>query len=184
MKDRLFALVRTDPWRMNALTAARDLGLPDGWIGAGFVRALVWDHLSGRATPTRLDDVDVIYFDPANMDEATEKAHNEKLKLLLPSVPWSCKNQARMHLKFGAGNPYKDTEDGLRHWLETPTAVALRLDGEGNFHLLAPFGLTDLFAMRIAPTPYARLNRPDQYRGRVLSKPWRSQWPKLEIILP
>lgn len=183
MKEKLFALARNDPWRMAALEAARDLGLPDCWIGAGFVRAMVWDHLSGYDAPTQLDDVDVIYFDPADTDEATEKVHDEKLKALMPAVPWSCKNQARMYLKFGGGRPYVSTEDGLRHWLETPTAVALRLDAAGELHHLAPFGLEDLFAMRIAPTPHAA-TRADQYKNRVLKKPWRTQWPKLEIVMP
>ncbi len=40
-------LLLTDPLRMQALLAVRDLQLPDAWIGAGFVRDAVWDHLHG-----------------------------------------------------------------------------------------------------------------------------------------
>lgn len=184
MKEKLFSLVSNDPWRMDALRAVRDLGLPDGWIGAGFVRALVWDHLSGYEAPTKVDDIDVIYFNPANADESAEKAYDEQLTARLPGLPWSCKNQSRMHLKFGNGAPYQSTEDGLRHWLETPTAVALRLDNDNVLHVLAPFGLDDLFALRIRPTPYAIAHKPAAYAERVRTRPWRALWPKLEIVMP
>jgi hypothetical protein len=184
MQQRLFSLAKADPLRMAALAAVRDMDLPDCWIGAGFVRAMVWDHLSGYVQQTPVDDVDVIYFDPAHTDEGMEKEYDARLKAMLPGIPWSCKNQARMHLKFGRGAPYIGTEDGLRHWLETPTAVALRMDGQNALHLLAPFGLDDLFNMRIAPTPYAREHKPEQYLARARAKPWRKLWPRLVLVGP
>ena len=45
---------------VDALRAVHHLGLPDCWVGAGFVRALVWDHLHGYNEATPLDDVDLI----------------------------------------------------------------------------------------------------------------------------
>ena len=36
-------LIAGQPWRRRALEAVAALDLPDGWIGAGFVRAPVWD---------------------------------------------------------------------------------------------------------------------------------------------
>ena len=180
-------LVAGDPWRMRVLETVRALDLPDCWVGAGFVRALVWDHLHGHAEPTPVDDVDVVYFNAERTDPAVEIRHEQGLAALWPAeqpaVPWSVKNQARMHLR-NADSPYADTSDALCHWLETPTTVAVRMDGVGTLELLAPLGVDDLLAMRIAPTPHARKRRLDAYRERVLAKPWARQWPRLDIIVP
>lgn len=183
---RLAGLIAADPWRMRALRAVAGLALPQGWIGAGFVRTLVWDHLAGLARPTPIGDADVVYFDPADPDEATEKRLEARLTSDCPlvflgqPVPWSMKNQARMHVRNG-DPPYRDVADALTHWLETPTAVAVRLDAGGRIEVLAPFGLEDLFRMRIAPTPHARAHRLADYRQRVASKPWARQWPGVTI---
>ena len=115
-------------WRQAALAAVADLGLPDGWIGAGFLRTPVWDRLHGKNTATPLDDLDVVFFDPSNLDPATEARLEARLRAAQPGLNWQVRNQARMHLRNG-DRPYRSTADALRHWLETPTAVALRLVG-------------------------------------------------------
>ena len=180
-------LIAGDPWRRCILETVRALELPDSWVGAGFVRALVWDHLHGYSEATPLDDVDVVYYDADRTDRQVERRHEERLADLWPAdqrlVPWSVKNQARMHVRNGDA-PYRNTADALCHWLETPTAVAVRMDPAGALQLLAPLGVDDLLAMRIAPTPHAQNRRLGAYRKRVLSKPWARQWPKLEVINP
>ncbi len=183
--EDLLRLIAGDGWRMAVLRAVRGLGLPDCWVGAGFVRALVWDRLHGYERPTPLADVDVVYFDRRITDRAVEDGHERRLAALWPAelaaVPWSVRNQARMHSRNGDA-PYGDTADALRHWLETPTAVAVRLNADDGLELLAPFGLADLYAMRIAPTPHALDRRWAAYRDRVESKPWRRQWPRVRIV--
>jgi hypothetical protein len=176
-------LIASDPWRLDVLRTVRDLELPDCWVGAGFVRALVWDHLHGYDDPTPLDDVDVIYFDDDNTDKAEDRLYEERLADVLAQVPWSVKNQARMHRRNG-DKPYRDTSDALCHWLETPTAVAVRMDDDEQLELLAPLGLDDLLAMRIVPTPHALNQRLSAYRERVLAKPWARQWPRVDIKIP
>jgi hypothetical protein len=94
-------------------------------------------------------------------------------------VPWSVKNQARMHLKNG-DQPYQDTNDAMHHWLETPTCVAVALDDGGRLRLLAPYGLADLFNLVIRPTP-AGLRRSADYNTRVAGKPWRQTWPRISV---
>ncbi len=44
----ILALVAGDAWMMGALEAVAALGLPDAWIGAGFLRGAVWDRLRLR----------------------------------------------------------------------------------------------------------------------------------------
>ena len=182
----VLGLIASDPWGMSVLETVRALGLADCWVGAGFVRALVWDRLHGYREPTPLDDVDVVYYDAERTDPVEERRQEERLAALWPAdrpaAPWSVKNQARMHLR-NRDAPYRDTADALCHWLETPTAVAVRMDHEGSLELLAPLGVDDLLAMRIAPTPHARKRRLGAYRERVLDKPWARQWPKLDVII-
>lgn len=68
------------------------LQLPDCWVCAGFVRSKVWDVLHAYTSRTPLPDIDVIYYDPVDVDETIEKALDEKLQELRPGLPWSTKN--------------------------------------------------------------------------------------------
>src|SRR3990167_2279381 len=69
-------IIREDEWMMSVLRIAEGLHLPDWWIGAGFVRSKVWDHLHGYKERTPLPDVDIIYFDKTIFSQ-------EKLALFL-----------------------------------------------------------------------------------------------------
>ena len=110
-------LIRADPWMMRVLGAAAALGLPDWMIGAGFVRNKVWDHLHGFANAeVRTADIDLIYFDPTDLRESTEKEYDRRLRAAC-DVNWSAKNQARMHEVTGDA-PYTSAADGLAHWVE------------------------------------------------------------------
>ncbi|MBI4031068.1 MAG: nucleotidyltransferase family protein [Proteobacteria bacterium] len=167
---------------MEALRAVAALNLPDGWIAAGFVRNLVWDSLHAYPSMTPLNDVDVIYYDAANIDKAAEKLYEEKLRANLPEIPWSVKNQARMHIKNG-DPPYSSIEEALMNWCETPTAVGARIDTEGKIELIAPLGIADLVDGVCRPTPLT-LGKPEkinEYRERVKSKRWAETWPLLKI---
>ncbi len=177
---RLRALILGDPWRLQVLTAARGLALPDWAIGAGFVRSAVWDHLQGFTERSALDDIDLLYFDPGDLSEDREKAYDRRLGEAAPGIPWSVKNQARMHLRNDDA-PYRGTEDALRHWLETPTAVAVRLETDGRLTVMAPHGLDDLWAMRTRPTPSGR-RRHAEYAARMKAKDWPGRWPRVRVM--
>lgn len=172
---RLIALLRADPTRMRLLAAVEDLCLPDCWIGAGFVRALVWDHLHDRTASPLDTDVDVVWFDPAHATAAVDRELEAVLTAQDATVAWSVTNQARMHGR-NSDDPYASAEDALRHWPETATAVAVRRMA-GRLEILAPFGLADLFAMTIRPTPAFRGARSSIVRDRVRDKRWLTRWP-------
>ena len=115
--SEILDLIRADPWMMRVLGAAAALGLPDWMIGAGFVRNKVWDHLHGFANAeVRTADIDLIYFDPTDLRESTEKEYDRQLRAAC-DVNWSAKNQARMHEVTGDA-PYTSAADGLAHWVE------------------------------------------------------------------
>ncbi|GAB6262514.1 hypothetical protein PSSHI_27580 [Photobacterium sp. R1] len=76
LADRLSQWLRQDDLRMSVLAVVESLNLPQAYVGAGFVRNLVWDHLHGYSPPTPLNDVDVVYFDPS--EQTQEKPGKQK----------------------------------------------------------------------------------------------------------
>ena len=173
------ALFLANPWRLSVLRAVRRLHLPDAAVGAGFVRNAVWDRLHGYERPTALSDVDVLYFDPADLSPERDRDLQRRLAAGMADVPWSVSNQARMHLRNG-DPPYVGTEDAMRHWLETPTCVAVRLECGDRLTMIAPYGIDDLMAMRCRPTPHGG-TRFAAYVARMREKDWPACWPKVRV---
>jgi hypothetical protein len=182
LADRLETILRQAPLRMQALAIVRSLNLPDWAIGAGFIRAAVWDALSGFTTASAVDDIDVLYFDATDRSTERESEIEKRLRDIEPTLPWSVRNQARMHLRNGDA-PYASTADALRFWLETPTCVAVRIDADDRFEIMAPYGLEDLFAMTIRPTPRGRV-RHTEYSARITEKKWHERWPNVTVEMP
>ncbi len=147
-ETRLREIIAGTPILLEMLRAVEATGLPDAWIAAGTIRSAVWDTLHGRPVATGWADVDVL-FDAGDVSREREGAPEAALAQLMPGLPWEVRNQARMHLKTGL-RPYRDTEDGLRHFAETPTAVGVRMQGT-HIEIIAPHGLDDLFAMVSRP---------------------------------
>ncbi|MFH5925447.1 nucleotidyltransferase family protein [Roseomonas xinghualingensis] len=178
---RLRALIRADPWRMALLREVAALDLPDAWIGAGFLRDIAWDALHGRRPSPCRGDVDVVWFGAApSMSE--DRVLEARLRAALPGVDWSVTNQARMHARNGDA-PYRDTADAMRHWPETATAVAARLNG-GAVEILAPLGLEDLLGGVIRPAPRFTGEKRDIVERRVAAKGWLARWPLLRRAEP
>jgi len=177
----LTALITSDPWRMRVLRHVEGQHLPDCWVGAGFVRCAVWDHLHGRAPTTDLTDIDVIWFDPQRTAPADDAAIERRLADLDPTLPWSVKNQAAMHLRNG-DRPYRSSQHAMAFWPETATAVAVRLHRE-TLEIAAPFGLDDLFALVVRPTPAFAGHKRPMFDARVGAKRWRERWPGLTVIV-
>jgi uncharacterized protein len=163
------------------LLHVESLGLPDCWIGAGFIRNTVWDVLHGRAIDvSRLNDVDVIFFDPSDTGRERESDLENRLHEISPGAIWSVKNQARMHRRNGDA-PYRDTFDAVAHWAETATALAAR-SLDGRIDVMAPHGVKDLLNLIVRPAP-AFEQKMEVYRERVLSKDWPARWPRLTMLM-
>jgi len=175
----LLSLIAADTARMCLLRLAQGLGLPDCWIGAGFVRSAVWDHLHGYPRSLSMGDVDVVWFDRVRASADEDRRIEVKLASAAPGVAWSVKNQARMHER-NADRPYASCEDALRHWPDTSTAVAVRLT-DGHLDVLAPFGLDDLFSLIVRPTPAFIGERLPIVRARLQEKRWLERWPRLRV---
>jgi uncharacterized protein len=178
--DDITAFIIADSRRRAILDAVHRQRLPDWAVGAGFIRSAVWDALHGYAGPTPIADVDVLFFDAADVTRGRECTIEAALAEAMLDVPWSVKNQARMHRRNGDA-PYIDTSHALRFWLETPTTVAIRIDDDGVATLLAPFGVEDLLAMVCRPTPRGR-ERLSQYHQRMREKGWPARWPRVRTL--
>lgn len=176
-------ILADDPLRMAALRAVQALQLPDGWIGAGFVRDAVWDHLHGYGQCSIAGDVDVVWFDAAQRDPEQDYALEAQLNRQQPIFNWSVKNQARMHLRNGHA-PYHSTQHALQLWPETATAVAVRLGEMTGIETIAPYGLDDLFALRLRPTPSFEHEKLPVFRQRVIAKRWMERYPELQLLIP
>ena len=173
----IIQLVMNDQQMMDILKTASTLELPDWWICAGFVRSKIWDTLHGFQKRTALGDVDLIYFDNLNINETDEKRLEKLLFEVMPEVPWSVKNQARMHLKNNL-NPYTSSTDAISKFTETATALGVKLDQTGNILLTAPHGIDDVLQLIVRPTPLFRDSAEllKIYNKRLAEKNWSNTW--------
>lgn len=184
-RDDILKEIEEDSWMMEVLRSSEKLNLPDWWVCAGFVRSKVWDYLHGYAERTHLGDIDVIYYDEKDLDEEMEKKYEHRLNGLMPGLPWSVKNQARMH-EVNDLPPYDSSVDAISQFPETATALGVKLNERGELEFTSPHGLEDLIAMKICPTPAfeqdERLMK--TYWKRLESKNWKQKWPKVEVAAP
>jgi len=174
-------LVHDDEWMMDVLRAAENLNLPDWWIGAGFLRNKVWNYLEGRNVKAT-QDVDLVYFNASNTEAETDWSYDEKMKKDFPCADWEVRNQARMHY-INDFKPYDSTEDGIAHWVETATCIAVKLENN-ELKFLFCHGTDDLFGLIARPiTQFKDPSLIDTFHNRIQSKNWREQWPNLKIKL-
>ncbi|MGJ9459878.1 nucleotidyltransferase family protein [Oceanobacillus sp. CF4.6] len=168
---------------MDILLSAKSLNLPDWWICAGFVRSKIWDTLHNFNERSPIPDIDVIYFEPTNINKMEEKGFEEMLMALMPNIPWSVMNEARMHIHSNM-SPYSSSVDAISKFPETATALGVKLDGKDNVILTAPCGINDVVNLEVKPTPYFKdyKKRVEIYEGRITKKNWKSTWYKLKVF--
>jgi hypothetical protein len=182
---RLGSILLGSEWFVTVLEAVRESDPHDWLVGAGVIRNQVWDHLHGYATPTPVRDVDVAYFDPADLSRERDERLEADLRVRLSDVAWNVTNQAGVHLwyerKFGHGaEPVSSIEDGVARWPETATAVGVALLPDGSLRVVAPFGLDDLFGLVLRRNP--RQVTAEYFRERVESKEIRARWPRVTVV--
>ncbi|MUV37756.1 hypothetical protein JNUCC1_01562 [Lentibacillus sp. JNUCC-1] len=178
----ILTLIREDDWMMYVLAAAKSLSLPDWWVCAGFIRSKIWDALHGYSERTPIMDIDVIYYDEANIDETEEKRLEQELTNRHPHEPWSVKNEARMHIVNDIP-PYASAVDAISKFPETATALGVKLDEHDNLILAAPHGVEDILNLQVRPTEYFTQvkKRAMIYEDRLVKKNWTSNWNMVSI---
>lgn len=98
-----------------------------------------------------------------------------------PGLSWSVINQARMSRRNGDA-PYQSATDAMNYWPETATAIAVRLTDQEEIEIAAPFGLEDLFAGVIRPTPRFERDKYPVFLDRIHSKQWEAKWPEPIVL--
>ncbi|MEJ9211397.1 nucleotidyltransferase family protein [Bacillus smithii] len=181
-EKEIIQLIKEDEWMMDILRAVKSLHLPDWWVCAGFVRSKIWDVLHGFKERTPISDIDVIHFDDGNTDELEEKKLEMRLRNILPDIPWSVKNEARMHV-VNSIPPYSSSIDAISKFPETATSLGVKLDEKEDSLLDAPWGINDVVNLEVKPTPYFKeLNELAKvYEERITKKNWKAIWHKVKV---
>jgi hypothetical protein len=133
-------------------------------VFSGAVYQPVLNHLTGRALDYGIKDYDLGYFDASDLSYEAEDAVIRRVKAAFDEPLRSMievRNQARVHLWFEAkfGEPYTSlscTAQALERFTSPTFSVGVRLEPDDRLHIEAPFGLADLFALRLRPNPRRR----------------------------
>jgi hypothetical protein len=161
LRERLTAILHSTPPLMRVLSVARHLCLPDWLVFSGAVYQAVLHHLTDRPLDYGIKDYDLGYFDVSDLSYEAEDAVICRMKAAFDEPLRSMievRNQARVHLwfpaKFGeAYGPLSRTAEALERFASATFAVGVRLEPDDRLQIEAPFGLADLFALRVVPNP-------------------------------
>jgi hypothetical protein len=79
--------------------------------------------------------------------------------------------------------PFSSTKDGIAHWTETATCVAIKREG-ATLRFLFCYGTEDLFGLVARPSPYlVGTDLMKVYESRIEKKRWREKWPDIRVEL-
>ena len=161
-----------------------EVALPNGWIVAGVIVQSYWNSVHELPPLHGINDVDIIYFDPSELDEAPESRHALRIGGIFDNlgVRFDVKNEARVHewyeSRFGyAIEPYASSEDAIDTFPTTAGSVGIRPAGDA-IETYASFGFDDLLNLVVRPNK-RQITR-EIYTEKVLR--WRALWPLLKII--
>ena len=184
LEQRLISIVQTAPGLMDVLTKAAELDLPDWLIFSGAVYQRVLNRLTGREADYGIKDYDLGYFDAADISyEAEDVVIRRVAAAFEPPVREmvEVRNQARVHLWFEGKfkEPYEPltcSAEALSRFTTTSFAVGARLEADDRLTIVAPFGLEDLFALRLRPNPIRQTNGFARTAEAALRR-----WPELVV---
>lgn len=187
LRQRLKEILRADPLMWPSLELARRLGLPDCHIAGGAIYQSVWNTLTDRPSGYGLKDIDLIYFDAADLSWEGEDRVIRRVSAAFEaanlSLPVETRNQARVHLWFEQrfGSPYAPlggAAESLTRYVSTTHAVGVRLEQDDSLSIEAPFGLEDIFSLTLRP------NLALDNKGTYDEKAARcvALWPQVTVI--
>lgn len=160
-----------------------DIGMSDYYLAAGCISQTVFNYYHGFKYDFGINDYDIVYFDKDTSYEM-ENYYIELISKRLEgvNVKLDIKNQARVHLwyeeKFGHTlEANKSVEDAIRKWGTTITCIGVKMQS-GKLITYAPYGLNDLFEMKIRP------NKSDFIKKDydIKTKKWKDKWPLINVI--
>jgi len=185
LEARLEAILRRSEPLMHVLRSLRELDLPDWLIFSGAVYQRVFNDLTGRPLDYGIRDYDVAYFDASDISyEAEDVVIRRVAAAFEPPLREmvEVRNQARVHLWFEDhfGEPYEplsSSAEALTRFVSPVFAVGVRLGAADAMTIHAPFGLEDLFAMRLRHNPTRRSPNFDRIAASA-----KARWPEIEVL--
>jgi len=153
-------------------------------VFSGAVYQPVLNHLTGRALDYGIKDYDLGYFDASDLSYDAEDAVIRRVKAAFDEPLRSMvevRNQARVHLWFETRfselyGPLSSTAEALERFASATFAVGVRLESDDRLQVEAPFGLADLFALRLRPNP-----RRKTVGFARASEDVRRRWPEVVV---
>lgn len=158
---------------------------PQAYLAAGVIRNTVWAHLHDQSFSLDQTEIDVIFYDANETNAELSNAIVRQLMQYYPDHIWDVTNQATVHQWYKKDNgdgiePLSSINHALSLWPETATAVAIRLLENNDLDIIAPFGLDDLFKLKLRWND-ALVSR-GVFANRVASKQFLKKWSKLKWV--
>ena len=158
---------------------------PEAFCSAGVIRNLIWSIAHDQHYALSQTEIDVIFYDVEDESGFEQQHLAEILKQQFPENDWDVVNQAWVHQWYitedGASiAPLQSIQHALSLWPETATAVAVRLLENNALEIIAPFGLDDLFELKLRWN--AALVSHDVFMQRMEEKQFLQKWHKLSLL--
>jgi len=176
-------IIRATPFLMETLEQARQMDLPDCWLVSGAIYNRVWNYLTGRPARFGIKDLDLFYYDRDTSWRAEDDVIKRAAKVFAPDPPVELRNQARVHLWYEKhfGNAYAplgSSREGIDRFACKTHAIGAQLRADDGLEFYAPFGLPDIFALRLTPNPLLdnRATHEEKAARQV------ALWPELTIV--
>lgn len=157
----------------------------NAYISAGVLRNWIWSILHEQIYQFEQTEIDVIYFDEFEIDHSVHRELSTFLQDKYPFITWDITNQAKVHEWYRTEDgqsikPLESIEEALSFWPETATAIAVRLNQNKELEIIAPFGLGDLFELKLRWND--RLVSRGVFEQRIMRKEFLQRWHKLRVI--
>lgn len=181
----LETIIRSEPVLMQVLEGLREADLPDWILVAGALYNSVWNQLSGRPPLNGIKDIDIFYFDDADLSyEAEDRVIREiNARFTDLPLPVETRNQARVHLWFPQKFnqpfvPLTSSVEMLGRYASKTHAIAVKLEADDSLTIHAPFGLDDIFSFRVVPNHV--LENETAHTEKAMRA--KRTWPELTIV--
>ena len=152
-------------------------------IFSGAIYQRVLNAQTGRDLDYGIRDYDLAYFDPDTSYDAEDAVIRRVAEAFEPPLREmvEARNQARVHLWFEPkfGEPYTPlacSAEAIERFVSPLFAVAARLETDDSLSLIAPFGLQDLFDLRLRPNPLRRTGGFERTARNLLAR-----WPEVTV---
>lgn len=184
LEQRLKSMISENKFLTDLLIQLHAID-PHAYLSAGVIRNWVWATLHGQVYCFERTEIDVIFH--AQEEQHNTQSHKIRNALIqhYPHHIWDVTNQAWVHQWYRTEKgetilPLESIHQALSYWPETATAIALRLNENHQLDIIAPFGLYDLFELKLRWND--RLVSRGVFIKRIQSKQFLERWPNLVLI--